>query len=180
MSYAGNNSINKVVQTENNPKRKYVIPEHYKRKMRAVQAEYVLSQLSLVSINNSKRIELAKLYNDELSVINEVELPPWREDFSHIYLQYPIQVNEREDLVKYMMKNGRDISIQHMNSASDMPIFSDITGVGDCPVSSYISDRVVLLPCYPRYGNEEVMKNIKIIKQYYQKKHIVDSGDVNL
>ena len=167
MSYLGNKSVNKVVQTENNPEIKYVVPEHYKKRMRPVQAEYVLSQLSQVGINNSKRIQLAKLYHNELSIINEVELPPWREDSSHIYLQYPIQVNERENLVNYMMRKGRDVSIQHMNSASNMSIFSDIEGADNCPVSSYISDRVVLLPCYPRYGEIEVLKNIEAIKQYY-------------
>lgn len=160
-------SVNKVVQTENEPERRKQVPEHYFRRMTPLQARVAIEQLAQVDSNTAVRLEYAERYHEGLADLQGVSLPPLRRDGSHIYLQFPIQVEERWDLVRHMMKHGRDVAIQHMNSAAELEPFRDLRR--DCPVARKVAQSVVLLPTYPRYGMSEVDRNVAVIRDYFGK-----------
>lgn len=154
----GVESVNKVVQTENNPVRKETLPPAYRRRLTQMQARLILEQLDQVEANNAIRLRHARIYQEGLAGLPGIGLPPWREDGSHLYLQYPVQVPDRWSYVRYMMGRGRDLAIQHMTTAADLPIFADLAR--DCPAARFTAERVVLLPTYPRYGDDEVAANV--------------------
>lgn len=160
----GVESVNKVVQTENNPVRKEKLPEAYKRRLTQMQARLILDQLPAADRNTQVRLELARIYHEGLKGLPGIQLPPWRDDGSHIYLQYPIQVPDRWSYVRYMMSHGRDLAIQHMTTAADLEIFKEFAR--DCPMARLTADRVVLLPTYPRYGADEARANVKVTIDY--------------
>lgn len=158
-------SINQVVQTENNPVRREDVPAHYQRRMTPLQARIAREQLADVENNTLIRLGYAERYHEGLEGMEGLRLPPRRPDGSHIYLQYPIQVEDRWDLVRYMMRHGRDVAVQHMNSAAELDVYSDF--YRDCPVARRVSQSVVLLPTYPRYGADQVERNIEVIAKYF-------------
>lgn len=160
----GIESVNKVVQTENNPTRKDTLPTSYRRRLTSVQARLVLDQLSATAKNTKARQDLARIYHEGLSGAVGILLPPWREDGSHVYLQYPVQVEDRWSYVRYMMSHGRDVAIQHMASASDLNIFKEFSR--DCPNARKTAERLVLLPTYPNYGADEARANVKVTLDY--------------
>jgi perosamine synthetase len=160
----GVKSINKIVQTEDDPKRKEALPEAYRRRLSSLQARLVFEQLPTIDEKTSARLELARIYEEGLRGLDGIELPPWREDGSHIHLQYAVQVDDRWDYVRYMMSHGRDLAIQHMTSAAELEIFRDFTR--DCPIARATAERVVLLPTYPGYGSDEARRNVEVTRAY--------------
>lgn len=160
----GVESVNKIVQTENNPVRKEELPAAYKRRLTQMQARLILEQVAMLDQNTRARRELARIYHDGLQGVPGIQLPPWRDDGSHIYLQYPVQVPDRWSYVRYMMTHGRDLAIQHMTTAADLEIFKDFAR--DCPIARRTAERVVLLPTYPRYGADEVRANVRVTLDY--------------
>lgn len=158
-------SVNKLVQTENDPIFRDAIPEPYQRRITPLQARVIYDQLFTVDAQTEVRCAYARRYHDGLQGLRGVALPPLRDDRSHIYLQYPIQVEDRWDFVRYMMKNGRDVAIQHMTSAAEMDIFAAYRS--ECPHARAIADTCVLLPTYPGYGMDQVEANIAVMRSYF-------------
>lgn len=165
----GVESVNKVVQTENNPVRKEKLPETYKRRLTQLQARLILAQLPTVDHNSQIRVNMARIYHEGLAGQPGIQLPPWREDGSHIYLQYPVQLADRWSYVRFMMTHGRDLAIQHMTTTANLEIFKDFAS--DCPMARLTAERVVLLPTYPRYGEAEVRANVKVTIEYLKQRN---------
>lgn len=160
----GVQSINKIVQTEDDPVRKQALPESYRRQLTSMQARLILEQLPTVDQKTAARLELARIYEEGLRGAPGIRLPPWREDGSHIYLQYPVQLEDRWHYVRHMMRSGRDVAIQHMNSAAELDIFQEFAR--DCPNARATADSVVLLPTYPGYGADEARRNVEVTRAY--------------
>jgi dTDP-4-amino-4,6-dideoxygalactose transaminase len=160
-------AINRFVETEIDLNRKDQLPENYRRKMTPMQARLALSKLDRVEKDNAERIRYAQIYHEGLSDLRELLLPPLRTDGSHIYAYYPVQYAERRALVRWLMRQRRDVGVQHLKNCADLPAFSDF--YRDCPNARATAREVILLPTYPRYGAEEVMLNIKAIRKFFGK-----------
>jgi dTDP-4-amino-4,6-dideoxygalactose transaminase len=157
-------SVNKIVDTEDHPVRRERLPERYLRAITPLQARMVSSQLDTVEANNQARIERAMEYADGLARLGFVQLPPPRTDGSHIYMAYPVQVADRWDFVKHMMRHGCDLTIQHYNNTADLECFRDVAR--DCPVARRVSRCVVLLPTYPGFGSRQVRRMLAAAEKY--------------
>ena len=165
LSFMNSDHINKLVQTENNPKIKKDIPIKYEKRFSNMQSKLVLSQLFQIETNTNKRIKTAKNYFDALEDISDITMPPKRLDGSHVYMQFPILMENRTKFVKYMLSHGADISIQHLKDVSNLEIFSNYSR--KCKNASSIHKKVVLLPTYPGYRDIDIKRNIKLIKKYF-------------
>ena len=159
--------INKFVETELDLTGKTNIPENYLRRMRPLQAQILLNQLGNVEKDNLIRIQYAKYYFEGLADIPELILPPLRQDLSHIYTYFPIQYHDRKGLLRWMIRHHRDIGKQHLKNCADLSSFSMY--YSDCPNARATAKSVVLLPTYPRYTEQEVFKNIKVVRSFFRK-----------
>jgi dTDP-4-amino-4,6-dideoxygalactose transaminase len=158
-------SVNKLVQTEDDPVPRTEIPEVYKRRITPMQARLIDAQLDRVDAQADARIARARRYDEGLAGLQQVMVPPLRQDYSHIYLSYPIQVLDRWDLVKFMMRHGRDVSVQHITNTADLTCFSEFRR--ECHNARRTAEQVVLLPTYPRYSMAEVDKTIAALRTYF-------------
>jgi dTDP-4-amino-4,6-dideoxygalactose transaminase len=154
-------ALNRQVRIEIEPALKTSFPEAYARRMRPAQARIVTDQLSEVDRLNDLRIETARRYDAGFHELNSIIRPPLLVDRSHSYLHYPIQVPNREKLTRDVVRNGRDIAIQHLRNCADLPCFS--RWYRDCPNARAVAESVVLLPTYPGYGGSEVDATIAAI-----------------
>lgn len=159
--------LNRQVAVDSNPTLKTILPEGYLRKMTPLQARLILRQFGRVDSDARDRIAAARVYHDGLSDLPGVILPPLREDLSHIYSYFPIQVVDRRALIQYMLRNNRDVALQHLKNCADLPCFQSYAG--DCPRARQTAESVVLLPTYPRYGIEEVKRNVAVIRRYFER-----------
>jgi perosamine synthetase len=141
------------------------LPEVYKSQYTSLQASLGSSQLEYVDRDIKIRIEYAHIYYQGLKGISELILPPLRNDKSHTYLWFPIQYSNREKLLQFMFKHGRDVAAGHFTNTADSPEFEKF--YRDCPNARKVEKELIYLPAYPRYSREEVAENIKIIKLYF-------------
>lgn len=159
-------SVNKQFDTEDHPVRRDTLPDHYLARLTPMQARLIDAQLGVVDEDTRKRSELARIYHEGLKDIPGIRLPPMRGDGSHIYLSYPVQVENRMGVVKYLMRHGRDCVIQHIRNTAEMDCFAQFAR--DCPQAKRTAEEVLLLPTYPGYKPGEAEKNIAVLRRYYQ------------
>jgi dTDP-4-amino-4,6-dideoxygalactose transaminase len=157
--------LNKQVSFDDDPELRHELPEFYRRRMTPLQARLVLRQLSRVDEFTRERIERARVYHHGLRDIEEVLLPPLRTDFSHMYTYFPIQVDDRNALLRHLMRSGRDVAGQHIKNCADFPAFREWHR--DCPNARKTAASVVLLPSYPRYAMSDVEANVRVIREYF-------------
>lgn len=159
-------SVTRQFDTEIDPVLRESVPPHYERRMSQLQARLILDQLDRVDDNTRERQGLARIYLEGLRDVPGVRLPPLHEDFSHIYLGFPIQVDDRAALQRYMMLHGRDVVIQHIGNTADYPCFAAYRR--DCPHARRTAASVLLLPCYPGYRPSEAARNVDVIRRFFR------------
>ena len=161
----GINAIGRFIRTEHELSSYEKMPARYLKRMTALQAELVLRQLEHVDDHARARMHRARLYHKGLADIAEVRRPPFRDDGSHIYLSYPVQVTERRQLVEHLFRRGRDVRAGQYANAADAACFANFAR--DCPTARATAAGCFVLPTYPRYSESEVMKNICAIREFY-------------
>jgi perosamine synthetase len=166
----GIEAVTRQFNTEINPVLRKHIPERYERRMSQMQARLILDQLDRVDTYSRARTKLAMIYHEGLADLPGVILPPLRDDLSHIYLNFPIQVQDRDKLQRYMMREGRDVVIQHIGNAADYACFAEY--YRDCPNARRTAKSVLLLPSYPGYSADHALKNVETIRRYFRSGNI--------
>jgi dTDP-4-amino-4,6-dideoxygalactose transaminase len=161
----GSEAVTRQFDTEVNPVLRAAIPEPYERRITPMQARLILDQIDRVDMQTKGRMKLAKIYHEGLRDIPGILLPPWHDDFSHIYLSFPIQIEDRGELQRYMMKHGRDVAVQHIGNAADYPCFAQYSR--KCSHARRTASSVLLLPTYPGYRASEARKNVEIIRCFF-------------
>jgi dTDP-4-amino-4,6-dideoxygalactose transaminase len=150
---------------EDEPVGRREIPETYLRRMTPLQARLVRRALGEVEAHTRARVANARRYDAGLAGVSEVIRPPLRLDGAHIYLTYPIQVEDRHGLLRFLIKHARDLALQHIGNTADYECFAQFRR--DCPNARWTAERVLLLPTYPGYPESEIDRNIALIRRYF-------------
>jgi perosamine synthetase len=144
------------------------LPDIYKSQFTSLQASLGLSQIQNVDRDIKKRVEYAHIYYEGLKDIDGLIMPPLRTDGSHTYLWFPVLYTHRDNLLKFMYEQGRDIAAGHFTNVADSPQFEEF--FRDCPNSKKVEKELIYLPTYPSYSYSEVKKNIEVIRKYFEAK----------
>jgi len=159
-------AINRLVTVELDAARKSALPEIYLRRFLPVQARMVLRQLARVESDAAVRIRYARLYHEGLRDLPGLITPPFRDDGSHVYNYVPIQYHDRAALVRWVMQHRRDMAVQHLKNCASLPAFA--SEYRDCPNAELTAAQTILLPNYPEYGEEDVRRNIAVIRRFFE------------
>jgi dTDP-4-amino-4,6-dideoxygalactose transaminase len=158
-------AIKSRVRGEDDPQLKREVPEEYLRRMTPMQARLIIEAMGRVEEDRCLRTELARVYDEGLRDVPDIILPPMRNDGSHVYLSYPIQVPDRHELLRFLTVRGRDLSVQHLANNADAKCYSDYHR--DCPNARKTALSVLLLPVYPGYGRRQAERNVALIRKYF-------------
>jgi perosamine synthetase len=156
-------AVNKRVTVEDDPVLRTELPKAYERQMSPLQARLVLQQLDGVVPDREARRHHARLYREGLGDLAELTLPP--DVPSHGYLVFPVLADDRHALARHLMRNRRDCTVQHLKNCADLECFAPWHR--DCPVARKTADSNLLLPTYPRYGEEEVRLTIEAVRSFF-------------
>ena len=159
-------AITSFSKSELNPQMRRSFPEKYRFRMTDVQARIILEQLDSIESDVKVRAEKAKLYYDRLSNTPGVVTPPFSGDGSQGYLAYPIQVPDRNDLLRHLFHRRRDCVAQHLKNCADLEAFSAYGR--ECPNARSTAKSTLLLPTYPRYQDSQILANITAIQEYFE------------
>lgn len=161
----GVDTITRFVQAEKPPFMYETMPSLFKKRMRPVQARLVRKQLDNVDADSAARIRNARLYHEGLADLSDVRLAPFAADSSNIYLAFPLQVPDRESVVRHLLRRGRDVRPIQFTNTADADCFSRFAR--NCPNARRAEQRGFLLPTYPDYSEREIRKNVQALREYF-------------
>ena len=74
---------------------------------------------------------------------------------------------KRNELLKYLFLNNRDIAIYFYRDCNQLEIFSEYKNM-DLNIAEVVNE-IIILPTYPKYDEKQILNNIKLIRQYFNK-----------
>jgi len=115
-----------------------------------------------------RRRKIARIYQEGLSDTVAVKLPPQPTTtgpYYDVYQNYVIRVEDRDELVKFLEKNGIETMVSwripnHLQPSLNLKHFS-------LPKTERLSNEVVSLPMYPELTDEQIHYVIDVIRDFY-------------
>lgn len=150
------------VAYEHNPVRRDELPQQYLCQMTPRQASVVSRQLADVDRQTGIRIDYAREYHAMLGDLPGIRLPPLREDSSHVYLSFAVQVPERLRFQREAMARDCDVRLQSLTNLANSPSYTDFAS--DCPNAEKVAGQVALLPIHPRLGMAEIRRIGEVVR----------------
>lgn len=135
----------------------------YNSRLDALQAAILSVKIKDIESKNSKRISIAERYNSLLS--DKVIKPSVTAGAVHIYHQYTIRVEKRDELRKFLQENGIDTAV-HYPVALHKQTALDYLSVSGLNVSEYAAEHVLSLPIYPEISDDEVDYVCKKVNEF--------------
>ena len=146
----------------------------YNFRISSITAALVSSQLNKIDKIIDMRREKAKIYNNKLSGINEIEIPNELKDYFHVYQMYTIRVNSKEkrDKLKQYLKEKNIMTKVYFDPIHLESYYKNEFGYkkGNLPKTEKISDEVLSLPIYPKISKEDQNEIINHIVDFFKKR----------
>jgi len=142
------------------------LPETYKKIISPSQCNNILKQVKYYKKDLDVRIENASLYYENLKNINNLIIPKFENNYENSWINFPIQYQERDKLINYLFKNNRDIAIYFYRNCNELEIFQNYRNEKLTKIKEVVND-IILLPTYPSYGKDQILRNIELIKKFF-------------
>jgi len=121
-----------------------------------LQAAILRVKLRYLDEENSRRHKLAQLYNALLSSTDLV-LPKEKGDVCHVYHQYAVRSQRRDNLKAYLKEHGVDTLIHYPVPVHLQPAYRGRLGdTGLLPYTEQVCQEILSLPMYPQLSEEQV------------------------
>jgi dTDP-4-amino-4,6-dideoxygalactose transaminase len=126
----------------------------YNFRMTDIHASIGLAQLTKLPANNARRRAIAERYDRELQ---GVITPSVRPGVTHVYHQYTLRVNRRDELVEALRERGVGTGVYYPIPVHRQKPFVAL-GYGDqqFPVTDRLTEQVVSIPVHPSLTDQEV------------------------
>jgi len=127
----------------------------------------ISATLGIVGLNHfdeiyNKRQEIAKIYNEELETVQNIELLHYNKKHVSNYWMYPIHVNNRNRFARYMRKNKIEVGIHyHRND-----IWSLFGPKRDLPNTEKVEHDIIHIPIHSDLTYKDVNYIIRKIKKW--------------
>jgi perosamine synthetase len=141
------------------------------------QAFLAISQLKKIDLFNAMRIYNSALISKGLSKIKGIKNPIVPKDCKHVFLRYPIIIENNEmrktpmEIVELLRNKGIDAAIMMDDYLTHIsPEFNDLGyAKGDFPVAEKTAEKLIALPIHPKVSE----KNIgTIVNTMYQCRYV--------
>ena len=132
-----------------------------------VQAAILRVKLKHLDEDNSKRMRLAEIYNEELSLsTTNLILPKQRENSTHVYHLYVIRSAKRDELLSLLRKKGIGALIHYPVPVHLQPAYNSLQGCDKLPETEQIAKEIISLPIYPELSEYDLQTVIKAVKEF--------------
>lgn len=128
----------------------------YNYRLNEIQAAVLSVKLHYLNKNNTRRRELAALYSQILGGL-PVRLPQEHSGFTHVYHQYTLRTNKRDELQEYLTAQGIETSIHYPLPLHLQKAFRNQGRKGgSLETAEQLAQEIVSLPLYPQLSEEEI------------------------
>lgn len=140
----------------------------YNYRMTDIAAAIGLCQLDKLDGFNARRRANARVMNSLLSDIGEVVLPYEPEHCYHVYHQYTIRVERRDELKAHLDACKVQTSIVYPISQTRQPLYV-AKGLGevDMPAADRLGTEVISLPIHPGLSPDDLVYVSDSIHEFY-------------
>lgn len=139
-------------------------------RLHTIQAVVGLELLPGVEELTNKRIKIAQRYDQLLSDLPQITIPPRKKNVRQVYHTYILQAQDRDNLYKYMLDNGVEAKIHypiplHFQKAAKHLGYKK----GDLPVTEDQAKHIFSLPIHQYLKANEVEYVADVIHKFYRK-----------
>jgi len=117
-----------------------------------------------------RRREIAKVYNNGLTGIESIKLPPYPDsdkNYFDVYQNYVIRAKNRDKLREFLAEKGVE-TLAKWIIPNHRQKGLNILHRFRLPKTEEISRKVISLPMYPELTDEQVKYTIKCVKNFYE------------
>lgn len=137
----------------------------YNYRLNEVQAAVLGVKLPFLDEWNAKRHERAQWYHEALSEV-PLELPVEKQDYRHVYHQYVVRVDKRNDLTGYLAQQGIETMIHYPTPLHLQRAYKRFSR-GRNGVTERAAEKVLSLPMHRFLTRQEVMYVADAIAKFY-------------
>jgi UDP-2-acetamido-2-deoxy-ribo-hexuluronate aminotransferase len=133
-----------------------------------MQAAILLVKLKYLNEYESRRRAVADFYDKALRDIQQVKIPARAKNSSHVFHQYTLLVEKRDELKNYLEIKGVPSMIYYPVPLHFQKAYKkDGFGEGSFPVTETLSKTVISLPIHTEMKPEELEFIVEQIKIFY-------------
>lgn len=139
----------------------------FNNRLSEVQAAIGRVQLQKLDFLNDSRRKLAAVYDKRLK---KTEKPVEKKYAKHVYYQYVIQTDKRDELKAHLKQKNIDTGIHYPKPIHLQKAFVDKYGFkeGAFPVTERVVKRILSLPMFPTLTEQEAIQVSDAINQFYE------------
>jgi dTDP-4-amino-4,6-dideoxygalactose transaminase len=141
-------------------------------RMDGLQGAILNVKLKYLERWTKRRIEIAKIYNENLKNIANIDLPEVK-DFEHVFHLYVVKVKKNRDkILNYLKEKGIGAGIHYPIPLHMQPVYYNRKygkKYNDLPVSEDFAGRVISLPLFPEILDTEIKFLLKEFKNAVKK-----------
>jgi len=144
----------------------------YTARLNTINAAIGRIQLKYLDQWNEARRRIARQYNNLLSDIEEITLPPGETPtVKPVYHLYVIRTRYRDELKKWLESNGIECGIHYPIPIHLQPIYWQLYGYqgGEYPVSEKASKECLSIPMHPFLKDEEIKYISEKIHEFFDR-----------
>ncbi|MDF3079038.1 MAG: degt/dnrj/eryc1/strs aminotransferase [Sphingobacteriaceae bacterium] len=140
----------------------------------AIQAAILSVKLPQLEKYNTRRLEIADFYDQQLSSIEQIERPFRTAVSSHVFHQYVILLSSgkaRNGLKDHLSRSQIATQIYYPKPLHLPKAYSFLGhAAGDFPVAEEICQRCLALPIYPELSNEQIAYIADTMKDFFNER----------
>ena len=143
----------------------------YNSRLDELQAAILNVKFKKLDDFSSMRRARAGYYTNELNnkVSDFVQTPVEKEGNYHVFHQYTLRVERRDELQAYLKENGIDSMIYYPMPLHVQPVFKELGyKEGDLPLTEQAAKEALSLPMYPELKEEDQAYVINVIEAFYK------------
>lgn len=134
-----------------------------------VQAALLRVKLRWLEKWNERRRDLARLYLEGLSDL-PLRLPCWEGGEEHCFHLFVVGCEQRDRLRSFLAGKGIGTAVHYsLPLHLQRPFLTAHGPPASCPVAEEAAARVLSLPLYPHIRDEEVLRVIEEVRNFYRK-----------
>jgi dTDP-4-amino-4,6-dideoxygalactose transaminase len=134
-----------------------------------LQAAVLLAKLPHLATWSARRREHAAYYSKALAGLPRVKPPVVDPENEHIFHQYTLRVERRDELQAHLKKEGIGNAVYYPVPLHRQPCFAPLGyREGSLPVSEQAAREVISLPIYPELTRAQLDRVIDVIRAFYR------------
>ncbi len=135
----------------------------------AIQAAVLLVKLPHLAAWTEVRQKNADRYSQLLQDVDAVECPPTDPANRHVYHQYTVRAERRDELKEHLAESGIGSAVYYPRALHMQPCFADLGYVkGQFEISERACDEVLSLPIYPELTQQDQETVVDAVREFYQ------------